>query len=86
MLSVGAAGSLADIPIMSQLAVATPDAYRSRVSSIMLFLCQGVAPLGVALAGLVLSAFGFAKTMTASQRPQFCERLEEMRVEPPRRS
>jgi len=38
MLGVGAAASLANIPIKSQLAGATPDTYRSRVSSIMLFL------------------------------------------------
>lgn len=63
-LTVGMAVSLANIPIMSQLAVATPDSYRSRVSSIMLFLCQGVMPLGVALAGVLLTAFGFAGTMT----------------------
>ena len=65
MLSFGAAGSLANIPILSQLAAATPDAYRSRVNSIILFLCQGVMPLSVALAGVFLAAFGFARTMTA---------------------
>jgi MFS family permease len=53
MLCFGAAASLANIPIMSQLAVATPDTYRSRVNSIMLFLCMGVAPLGVAARGCV---------------------------------
>ncbi|PYR33698.1 MAG: hypothetical protein DMF90_19910 [Acidobacteria bacterium] len=63
-VTVGMSVSLANIPIMSQLAVATPDSYRSRVSSIMLFLCQGVMPLGVALAGVLLTAFGFAGTMT----------------------
>ena len=65
MLFIGAAISLANIPIMSQLAAATPDAYRSRVNSIILFLCMGVAPLGVALAGVFLAAFGLARTMTA---------------------
>ena len=65
MLGVGAAASFANIPIMSQLAGATPDPYRSRVSSIMLFLCMGVAPLGVALAGVFLTAFGLAGTMTS---------------------
>jgi DHA3 family macrolide efflux protein-like MFS transporter len=65
MLSVGAASALANIPIMSQLTAATPDAYRSRVHSVMLFLCQGVVPLGVGLAGVCIAAFGFARTMTA---------------------
>lgn len=65
MLSVGAASALANIPIMSQLTAATPDAYRSRVHSVILFLGQGAGPLGVALAGMSLAAFGLARTMTA---------------------
>ena len=65
MLGVGAATTLANIPILSQLAAATPDGYRARVNSIMLFLCMGVAPLGVALAGVFVSTFGLTRTMTA---------------------
>ena len=65
MLVVGLASSVANVPIMSQMAAATPDAYRSRVTSIMLFLCQGAAPLGIALAGLVIASAGLHGTMTA---------------------
>ncbi len=58
MFCLGLGNSWANIPFGAQLSVATPDRYRSRINSIFAFLCGGIGPLGVALAGIAISRFG----------------------------
>lgn len=58
MFCLGLGNSWANIPFGSQLSMATPDRYRSRINSIFAFLCGGIGPLGVAFAGIAISRFG----------------------------
>lgn len=53
----------ADVPIGTQISLAVPDSHRARVGAIMAFLCGGIAPLGVAAAGFLISAFGLTAAL-----------------------
>lgn len=62
---IGIGGTWANIPMNTQISLAIPDAYRSRVGSIMGFLCQGISPLGLAAAGVIISSFGLTNALVA---------------------
>ncbi|HET9370384.1 MAG TPA: MFS transporter [Vicinamibacterales bacterium] len=65
MFAVGVGAAWTNIPISTRVAVAVPDHYRSRVNSIVAFLFNATAPLGVAAAGPMVALFGVAPSMTA---------------------
>ena len=60
---VGIASTWANIPIGTQVSLSVPDAYRSRIGSIMSFMCTGISPLGVAAAGLLISNLGLTTSL-----------------------
>jgi MFS transporter, DHA3 family, macrolide efflux protein len=55
---VGVAATWANIPLNTQISLTVPDSHLARVGAIMAFLCGGIAPLGVAGAGLLVSSLG----------------------------
>jgi MFS family permease len=65
MFAVGVGAAWTNIPISTRVAVAVPDHYRSRVNSIVAFLFNATAPLGVAAAGPMVALFGVEPSMTA---------------------
>jgi DHA3 family macrolide efflux protein-like MFS transporter len=60
---IGLGGTWANIPIGTQFALSVPDHYRSRIGSIMNFMCTGISPLGVATAGILISQIGLSTSM-----------------------
>lgn len=60
---IGVGQTWADVPIGTQLSLTVPDSHRARVGAIMGFLCGGIAPLGVAAAGILISSFGLTTAM-----------------------
>lgn len=60
---VGVGGTWANIPIGTQFSLAVPDGYRSRLGSIMNFMCTGISPLGVASAGILISTLGLGVSL-----------------------
>lgn len=60
---IGVGQTWANVPIGTQLSLTVPDSHRARVGAIMAFLCGGIAPLGVAAAGFLISAFGLTTAM-----------------------
>lgn len=60
---VGMGISWGNIPIGTQIALTVPDAYLARVGSLMGFLCGGMAPLGIAGAGYLISVLGLNLTL-----------------------
>ncbi len=52
-----------NVPAISQITIATPDKYRSRVFSMMAFMCQGVNPLAIAVVGVAMSKIGISITI-----------------------
>jgi hypothetical protein len=60
---VGAGRSWATIPIGTQISLTVPDAYRTRVGSIVSFMCNGVTPLGLAGAGYLISLLGLNRAL-----------------------
>jgi MFS family permease len=60
---IGVGGTWADVPIGTQISLTVPDSHRARVGAIMAFLCGGIAPLGVAAAGFLISAYGLTAAM-----------------------
>lgn len=65
MLLLGIGMSLCNIPLATAMALCVPDAYRSRLSSIRFFLNRCAMPLGMALAGGLISNFGLMATLIA---------------------
>jgi MFS transporter, DHA3 family, macrolide efflux protein len=61
---VGAAWT--NIPIGTRISVAVPDAFRSRLNSIVAFIFDACAPIGVTAGGMLVGAFGVTRTMTVS--------------------
>lgn len=51
------------IPLGSKIILAIPDQYRSRISSIMSFGSQGIAPLGVIFSGVIIATLGVKLSM-----------------------
>ncbi|MCM2322296.1 MAG: MFS transporter [Oligoflexia bacterium] len=64
MALAGLGNSLANVHMNSQLMLATPDLYRSRVYSSLAFLASGMAPLGVLLAGSLIPHVGVGWVMS----------------------
>ena len=54
--------SFVNTPLMIQLAIVVPENFRSRVSSLIGFICQFAAPLGIATAGTLVEGVGLNKT------------------------
>lgn len=50
----GMAQTIIGVPVRSQMALAVPHSYRSRIFSIFAFLAQSVNPLGLVIAGFIL--------------------------------
>ncbi len=60
---IGIGSSWANIPLGTQISLSVPNAYLSRIGSIMNFLCNGISPLGVAGAGLLISNLGLTPSL-----------------------
>lgn len=65
MFVIGAGSTLANVPISTQFALTIPNEYRSRLNSVIGFLCQAITPLSVALSGALISSIGLSKTLVA---------------------
>lgn len=63
MLLIGFGMAIFNTPLSSALALCVPDAYRSRLSSIRFFLYMSAIPLGMAMAGGMISGFGLTPTL-----------------------
>jgi len=57
-IGCGLAIPLADIPINAYLQVSVPDNYRGRVNSVISMIGMGIMPVGMLIAGSILSAWG----------------------------
>jgi hypothetical protein len=64
MFCVGIGAAWTNIPISTRVSVAVPDHFRSRVNSIISFLFDGTAPIGVAAAGVLIATIGVTASMT----------------------
>lgn len=62
---VGLALSWANIVIGTQVGITVPSSHLGRIGGITGFMCNGISPLGVALAGLVMAAVGLQKFLVA---------------------
>jgi MFS family permease len=62
MLGIGAAWT--NIPIGTRVSVAVPDHFRARVNSIIAFIFDACAPIGVAAGGVLAVTLGVTQTMT----------------------
>lgn len=60
---IGLGSSWANIPLGTQISLSVPNSYLSRIGSIMGFMCNGISPLGVAAAGLLISNLGLSKSL-----------------------
>lgn len=56
-------GVLCNVPASTQITIATPDQLRSRIFSLIGFMCQGVSPLSMAVIGVLMAKIGIEKTM-----------------------
>lgn len=65
MFCVGVGAAWTNIPISTRVSVAVPDHFRSRVNSIISFLFDGTAPIGVAAAGVFVATIGVTASMTS---------------------
>jgi DHA3 family macrolide efflux protein-like MFS transporter len=64
LLGVGAAWT--NIPIGTRVSIAVPDRFRSRLNSIIAFIFDACAPIGVTAGGVLIGAFGVTRTMTGA--------------------
>lgn len=62
---IGIGGSWANIPMGTQISLSLPDSFRARIGSLMGFMCNGVSPLGVAGAGLLIASLGLNHALIA---------------------
>lgn len=60
---IGIGSAWANIVIGTQISLSVPNDYLSRVGSIITFACNGISPLGVAMAGLLISGIGLNHTL-----------------------
>ncbi len=65
MFCVGVGAAWTNIPISTRVSVAVPDHFRSPVNSIISFLFDGSAPIGVAAAGVLVATIGVTASMTS---------------------
>jgi len=66
MFCVGVGLMMANLPLCSQSAIAMPDEYRSRTESVLEFISQVANPLGMAVAGGLISGIGIEMTLFAT--------------------
>jgi hypothetical protein len=64
LFGVGAAWT--NIPIGTRVSVAVPDHFRSRLNSIMAFIFDACAPIGVTAGGVLVGVFGATRAMTGA--------------------
>ena len=64
LFGVGAAWT--NIPIGTRVSVAVPDHFRSRLNSIMAFIFDACAPIGVTAGGVLVGVFGVTRSMTGA--------------------
>lgn len=62
---VGVGSSWANVLLGTQISLTVPDSHRGRLGAIMGFLCSGIAPLGVAVAGLAMARLGLSTYLFA---------------------
>jgi MFS transporter, DHA3 family, macrolide efflux protein len=65
MFVVGLGAGCTNIPIGMRMSVAIPNQFRSRINSIIAFIFDASAPVGLALGGLLVPTLGVTWTMTA---------------------
>ena len=63
MFTLAAFGVICNVPASTQITIATPDHLRSRVFSILGFMCQGVTPISMAIVGVLMAKIGIEETM-----------------------
>ncbi|MBI4801514.1 MAG: MFS transporter [Elusimicrobia bacterium] len=66
MLMLGMAMMLVNVPLSVKLMAATPDNYRSRVSSVSAFMSQAAVPVGMAFSGFIIAGYGMQFMMIAA--------------------
>lgn len=66
MFLSGVGAAWTNIPIGTRISVAVPDAFRSRLNSIVAFIFDACAPIGVTAGGVLVGTFGVTRTMTFS--------------------
>jgi len=64
MFVVGLGAGCTNIPIGMRISVAIPNQFRSRINSIIAFIFDASAPVGLALGGLLVPTLGVTWTMT----------------------
>jgi DHA3 family macrolide efflux protein-like MFS transporter len=64
MFAMGLGVAWTEIPIGARISVAVPDHFRSRVTSIFAFVFDGMAPLGIAVGGLLAAVLTVTEAMT----------------------
>ncbi len=64
MLLGGIGAAWTQIPIGVRISLATPDHFRARISSIFAFIFAISAPIGIGLAGILLTLLGTTFTLT----------------------
>jgi hypothetical protein len=64
MFLAGVGAAWTNIPIGARISVAVPDHFRSRINSIIAFLFDASAPIGVAAGGALVIALGVTPAMT----------------------
>lgn len=60
---IGVGSTWANVLIGTQVSLSVPDSFRSRIGSIMGFLCNGVSPLGIAGVGFLISYLGLTRSL-----------------------
>jgi MFS family permease len=63
MFMIAVFGMLCNVPASTQIMIATPDHYRSRVSAILSFMCQGINPISIAIIGILMAEIGIETTI-----------------------
>ncbi|QDE89545.1 hypothetical protein BHS06_11555 [Myxococcus xanthus] len=66
LLLFGTAVIAANIPLKTQTTLAMPDAFRSRATSVRIFIGAIAAPAGIAVTGWLISTFGLETTLLVS--------------------
>jgi hypothetical protein len=64
LFGVGLGSSIANVQFETQLALVIPDSHRSRVNSIIDFLCLGLYPLGMAAGSWLIAQAGLTATLS----------------------
>ena len=65
MFCLGLVMAVINIPLNTRQIMATPDHFRARLGSVVMFMCGAMTPLGVAVTGFAISNFGLNVTFLA---------------------